>query len=108
VGTWALAGAPLTAALTAFGGSGTFTPTGGSAESVDRLIVDDGYRVTQIDGDGLPVNATQTRITVRVSDLSRRPRREDRFTVSGVTYLVDSVEDGTSGDAVCVVQRIGG
>lgn len=108
MGTWTLGErAALTSCLATFGGVATFTPAGGSAEAV-RVILDEGYRVTQIDSDGMPVNATQLRLTVRVSDLSRRPRREDKFTVGASTYLVDSVEDGTAGDAICVVQRIGG
>lgn len=105
--SWALADLLVTTTRDTFGAAATFTPSGGSSESC-TAVVDEAHRVPAVDADGNPIWATQVRIALRVSDLSRRPKIEDRITSAGVTYVVTGVETGGDGDVYCVVQRVGG
>tara|TARA_R100001086_G_scaffold228674_1_gene148227 strand:- start:550 stop:870 length:321 start_codon:yes stop_codon:yes gene_type:complete len=105
MGTWGHSAALAEASLGEFGGPATFTANGGAAEAC-VVVLDDAHKVVTIDSEGLPIDTTEIRIYVRVSDLSRRPRMDDRFTVSGTTYLVSSVQNGGDGDVFCVVKTV--
>ena len=87
-----------------FGETVTYTPSGGSGESVTATF-DDGAEGVAIGTGGVPVIMPTTTIDFVISDLSQTPAEGDGLTVAGVTYTIETVVVDGQGNAHCKVLR---
>ena len=70
-----------------------------AGESADTFTApfDEAYVSQGFDDEGLPVEASDPVIDVRLSDLTNAPRQEDTCTIQSRTFTVKHVEDGGQG-----------
>ena len=77
-----------------FGTAATYTPSGGSAATVNGIF-DKDYALAAI-GDGVGVGSNDPRFICRTSDVSSAANG-DAIVVNSVTYTVRNVEDDGTG-----------
>lgn len=96
-----LADGVLEACKGTFGETVSYTPAGGSAESITGIF----NAKTQVVEDGLPVILDQPNLGVVLADLSSAPRVGDTVVVRGVSYRVSNVENDGEGGSVLSLQK---
>lgn len=77
-----------------FGSAATYTPSGGSASTINGIF-DKDYALAAI-GDGVGVGSNDPRFICRTSDVSSAANG-DTIVVNSVTYTVRNVEDDGTG-----------
>ncbi len=77
-----------------FGSAATYTPSGGSASTINGIF-DKDYALAAI-GDGVGVGSNDPRFICRTSDVSSATNG-DAIVVNSVTYTVRNVEDDGTG-----------
>ncbi len=77
-----------------FGSAATYTPSGGSASTINGIF-DKDYALAAI-GDGVGVGSNDPRFICRTSDVSSAANG-DAIVVNSVTYTVRNVEDDGTG-----------
>ncbi len=80
-----------------FGQAVTYTPSGGSAQSITGIF-EAAYEVVDLDA-AVPVTGTQPMLDVRLDDLDTTPAIGDTFVTGGSTYEVTDVQLGGQGTA---------
>jgi hypothetical protein len=82
----------------------TYTPEGGSPESVTGVF-DAAYEGTEIDGDGLPVITSRPMLWLKLVDMSQAPHARDQAVIGSTTYEVTNTEiDGSGGIRLMLVE----
>ena len=84
-----------------FGSAATYTPSGGSASTINGIF-DKDYALAAI-GDGVGVGSNDPRFICRTSDVSSAANG-DAIVVGGVTYTVRNVEDDGTGITTMVLE----
>lgn len=84
-----------------FGSAATFTPSGGSASTINGIF-DKDYALAAI-GDGVGVGSNDPRFICRTSDVSSAANG-DALVVNSVTYTVRNVEDDGTGVTTLVLE----
>jgi len=98
-----IADAALTATRDVFGEAVTYTPSGGSGESI-TAIFEEAYEEVVLQGD-VAVSATGPMCSVRIADLSQSPVAGDTITRSSVVYTVEDVRVDGGGGADLALSR---
>ena len=89
----------LAAGMAAFGEYVTWTPSGGTAQTVPAVFWDNALD-TRFE-DGTEVEQVTTYLSVRLSQMTGAPAQGDAWTVRGIAYLASEViPDGVGGARV--------
>lgn len=76
-----------------------YTPSGGSAESIEA-VYDDKWERVVVQG-GLPHVTTGPVVDIRLADVSQTPQRGETISARGTTYLITEVEENGHGAVKC-------
>lgn len=98
-----LSGLVVRATTDRLGQAVTYTPNGGSGESVDGIWFDDAEDI-QV-GEGVPIIQPATFVDFRIADLSQTPAKGDTVTKGSTTYTIEEVRPTAQGAARCKVLR---
>lgn len=85
-----------------FGTAATYTPSGGSAATVNGIFDNEFIEVDA--GGGVGVALNQPRFHCRTADVSSAAEG-DAITISGVAYTVRIVQDDGTGMTVLILER---
>ena len=93
-----------TAGQTVFGEVVTFTPTGGSAETVTGVF-DAEHAFQELMGDAT-IETLRPVVIFRTASLSQTPVRGDSISVRSTDYTVIEIQPDGHGDIVVVLEKV--
>ena len=92
------------AGQTVFGETVTFTPSGGSAETVTGIF-DAEHVYQELLGETV-VETTRPMLLVRLAALSKAPVRKDAITVRSTNYIVTEIQPDGQGDLALLLEVV--
>jgi hypothetical protein len=98
-------GKVLSAAMSAFGKSVIYKPTGGGTQySITGIFESKNVEVDA--GQSSPVSMKRTTLAVKLDDLNASPTKGDQIVDGSATYnIIDSQEDG-GGGSLLILQKV--
>jgi len=99
-----LAGILQTVGQTIIGEPVTYTPAGGSPESITGVF--DGVSVSVEVDTGLVIQSTDPAITVRLAALFVQPTKGDAISVRSTSYTIAEIHPDGQGDAQLKLQEV--
>lgn len=91
------------ATRTVLGESLTYTPDGGSGETLTAIFVE-AHEELSLVGD-VAVSTTNPFVSIRIADASQTPAPGDTVTRSGVVWTIEDVREDGEGAVLCMLSR---